>query len=92
MDRHLLLPQILSNPFNTGLWCALERKVFASCDQLISVSPAWSKLYAAKGAQPESKIHTITNGFDQEDFSGHHEVRPAQFTITYAGTLAASIQ
>lgn len=67
----------------------LERKVFASCDQLISVSPAWSKLYAAKGAQPESKIHTITNGFDQEDFSGHHEVRPAQFTITYAGTLAA---
>ena len=68
---------------------ALERKVFASCDQLISVSPAWSRLYAAKGAQPESKIHTITNGFDQEDFSGYHEVRPAQFTITYAGTLAA---
>ena len=47
-------------------------------------------MYAAKGAQPASKIHTITNGFDQEDFSGHHEVRPAaQFTITYAGTLAA---
>ena len=68
---------------------ALERKVFASCDQLISVSPAWSKLYAAKGAQPESKIHTITNGFDQEDFSCHYEVRPTQFTITYAGTLAA---
>lgn len=68
---------------------ALERKVFASCDQLISVSPAWSKLYAAKGAQPESKIHTITNGFDQEDFSSHYEVRPTQFTITYAGTLAA---
>ena len=68
---------------------ALERKVFASCDQLISVSPAWSRLYAAKGAQPESKIHTITNGFDQEDFSSHYEVRPTQFTITYAGTLAA---
>ena len=68
---------------------ALERMVFASCDQLISVSPAWSKLYAEKGAQPASKIYTITNGFDQEDFSGHHEVRPAQFTITYAGTLAA---
>ena len=34
---------------------ALERKVFASCDQLISVSPAWSQLYATKGAQPATK-------------------------------------
>ena len=68
---------------------ALERKVFASCDQLISVSPAWSQLYATKGAQPATKIHTITNGFDQEDFVGHDSVRPQEFTITYAGTLAA---
>ncbi|MEC8458607.1 MAG: glycosyltransferase [Bacteroidota bacterium] len=68
---------------------SLERKVFTSCDQLISVSTAWSQSYIAKGAQPESKVHTITNGFDKEDFQRHETTRPEVFTITYAGTLAA---
>jgi glycosyltransferase involved in cell wall biosynthesis len=67
----------------------LERKVFSSCDALISVSPSWSDLYAAKGAQPAYKVHTITNGFDAEDFVDVQVQRNEIFTITYAGTLAA---
>ena len=67
----------------------LERKVFSSCDALISVSPSWSELYSEKGAQPRSKVHTITNGFDAEDFAEVAADRPEEFTITYAGTLAA---
>ena len=67
----------------------LERRIFAGCDRLISVSPAWKDLYVAKGAQPASKAHTITNGFDPEDFNGLQAQRPSELTVTYAGTLAA---
>lgn len=67
----------------------LERKVFSTCDTLISVSPAWSELYRSKGAQPAAKVHTITNGFDPKDFSGLPTARPSRLTLTYAGTLAA---
>src|SRR6056300_1560107 len=67
----------------------LERSVFESCNTLISVSPSWSQLYIEKGAQPSSKVMTITNGFDAEDFRELDAKRPQEFTITYAGTLAA---
>lgn len=67
----------------------LEHSVFSACDTLISVSPSWSKLYISKGATPSEKVHTITNGFDIEDFSSILPERPELFTITYAGTLAA---
>lgn len=66
----------------------LEHTVFSACDTLISVSPSWSKLYISKGATPSEKVHTITNGFDIEDFSSILPERPELFTITYAGTLA----
>ena len=67
----------------------LERKVFASCDELISVSPSWSGLYERKGGLKKGSVHTLTNGFDPEDFSTLVPQRPAKFTLLYAGTLAA---
>lgn len=78
-------PTALTRAYEQGL----ERKVFSSCDSLLSVSPAWSKLYQSKGAEPRYKVHTVTNGFDAEDFAGQQANRPEDFTITYAGTLAA---
>jgi len=67
----------------------LERKVFSSCDSLISVSPSWSSLYEKKGELPKGSVHTLTNGFDPEDFAKIHASRPQKFTLLYAGTLAA---
>ena len=67
----------------------LERSVFSACDALISVSPSWSTLYISKGATPADKVHTITNGFDVDDFSSISPDRPELFTMTYAGTLAS---
>ena len=78
-------PTALTRAYERGL----ERKVFSTCDALLSVSPAWSKLYQSKGALPATKVHTVTNGFDAEDFAGRQADRPEDFTITYAGTLAA---
>lgn len=67
----------------------LERSVFQQCDTLLSVSPSWQQLYIEKGATPAEKVHTITNGFDGEDFAELEAPRPEKFRITYAGTLAA---
>lgn len=82
---HKFYPTALARWYERGL----ERKVFAACDHLISVSPSWSALYAEKGAQPASKVVTVTNGFDLEDFTEVQFNRPDVFTLTYAGTLAS---
>ena len=78
-------PTALTRWYERGL----ERKVFASCDELISVSPSWSGLYEQKGGLKKGSVHTLTNGFDPEDFSTLVPQRPAKFTLLYAGTLAA---
>ena len=67
----------------------LERKVFSSCDALISVSPSWSALDEQKGGLEPGSVHTLTNGFDPEDFAHVQASRPEKFTLLYAGTLAA---
>lgn len=78
-------PTALTRWYERGL----ERKVFATCDALISVSPSWSGLYEKKGQLKSGSVHTLTNGFDPEDFSALVPQRPAKFTLLYAGTLAA---
>ncbi|MDA8576503.1 hypothetical protein N9K88_00945 [Schleiferiaceae bacterium] len=78
-------PTALTRAYERGL----ERKVFSSCDSLLSVSPSWCTLYKSKGAEPASKVHTVTNGYDAEDFAGQRLDRPKEFTITYAGTFTA---
>ena len=67
---------------------SMEKSVFQGCDTLLSVSPSWSALYAQKGEMSMNKVHTLTNGFDAQDFEGITPSRPERFTITYAGTLA----
>ena len=63
--------------------------MFSSCDALISVSPSWSELYENKSGLPKGSVHTLTNGFDPEDFASLKPQRPEVFTLLYAGTLAA---
>ena len=78
-------PTLLTRWYERGL----ERKVFTTCDELISVSPSWSNLYEQKGGLKKGSVHTLTNGFDPEDFGALTPQRPAKFTLLYAGTLAA---
>ena len=78
-------PVALTRWFEKGL----ERRVFSSCDALISVSPSWSELYEKKSGLPKGSVHTLTNGFDPEDFASLKPQRPEVFTLLYAGTLAA---
>lgn len=63
-----------------------EKKVISSADQVIAVS--WPIVEHFKSlSSKRNKFATLTNGFDQEDFSGPEYRRGKNFKILYAGTL-----
>ncbi len=66
----------------------LEKAVLTTADAITTVSPSWADLFAAKGGK---NIHTITNGYDIDDF---HYLKPYEkqkpYLISHVGTLNAS--
>ena len=70
---------------------AFEKRVVENADALVVVSTPILKSYHSKSAGvPESKIHVIPNGFDEDDFQHSEEQHNESFTITYVGTIADS--
>lgn len=63
-----------------------ERKVLENADKVITVGE--SLKVALKRKVDKEKFAIITNGFDEEDFSGFEQVQQEKFTITYTGTLS----
>lgn len=64
-----------------------EKRVLSNADYIVTVGPSLKKIFVSKVHKAESRITVITNGYDEEDFTG--EVKePVKFTITYAGTLS----
>jgi glycosyltransferase involved in cell wall biosynthesis len=66
----------------------LEKSVLKKADSLVTVGASLKKLFSLKVRGTESKMEIITNGYDEEDFSGITATVPAKFTITYVGTLS----
>jgi glycosyltransferase involved in cell wall biosynthesis len=66
----------------------LEEKVLKNADKIITVGKSLKQLFSLKVKGTENKTEVITNGYDEDDFSGLISVRPAKFTITYVGTLS----
>jgi len=65
-----------------------EKDVLLNADAVTVTSPLTKKLYAGKiDSKYGNKFHTITNGFDEDDFKGSSPVTPEKFTITFAGTV-----
>jgi glycosyltransferase involved in cell wall biosynthesis len=64
-----------------------ERKTLQNSDSIITVGPSLKKLFASKVREAAAKTGIITNGYDNDDFTGAVAI-PGKFTITYAGTLA----
>jgi glycosyltransferase involved in cell wall biosynthesis len=65
-----------------------EKMVLKNADKIITVGNSLKQLFSLKVKGAENKTDVITNGYDQDDFSGIIAVRPAKFTITYVGTLS----
>ncbi len=66
----------------------LEKEVLEKADAVTVTSPITQKLYAGKIDKTLSeKIKTITNGFDEDDFTQIILASSDTFTITFAGTI-----
>lgn len=61
----------------------LEKRVIQGADEVICVTPTMTEEFKIIGGR---EIHTITNGFDPEDFSGDIEL-DNQFTIAHIGSI-----
>jgi len=68
----------------------LERNVLGSADRIITVGKTLKNLFISKLPSIKEKISVITNGFDEDDFSGITSTIPDKLTITYTGTLSDS--
>ena len=66
----------------------LEKQVLDKADIVTVTSPLTEKAYASKiDITKTGKIKTITNGFDEDDFSPLVNHTSDIFTITFAGTI-----
>jgi glycosyltransferase involved in cell wall biosynthesis len=82
--------KMLHLPFIRKRDLELERKVLLQADQVITVSEFIRKIFQQKiKTENSSKIHVITNGFDDDDFNPITQKQVNKvFTISYIGTLA----
>jgi glycosyltransferase involved in cell wall biosynthesis len=76
--------------FSKKIDSAYEKKVLKSSDRIITVGNSLKELFSSKIPGIEEKIEVISNGYDEEDFSGLIASKPDIFTISYVGTLSGS--
>jgi glycosyltransferase involved in cell wall biosynthesis len=65
-----------------------EKSVLKKADKIITVGVSLKNLFSLKIKGLENKTEVITNGYDEDDFTGITPIIPAMFTITYVGTLS----
>lgn len=66
----------------------LEKNVLLNADRIITVGKSLKDLLSRKAEGLSGKTEVITNGYDEDDFSGIENVTPEEFTISYIGTLS----
>jgi Glycosyl transferase 4-like domain len=65
----------------------LERRWLRTADALVTVSHPWAD--RLRDLYPQKAVHTITNGFDPDDFADYSTLVSRDFLITYTGQLYA---
>ncbi len=80
------------NPHGQGLQfrieMRLERPVLDEAAALVFTNEQMRRDYVEKRAVPASRTHTVTNGFDPDEFAGEVE-RSKDFVMFYGGTTFA---
>ena len=65
-----------------------ERAVLTSADKVITIGDSLKELFISKVPGLKNRIEVISNGYDEEDFSGRKSFVQPVFTISYIGTLS----
>ncbi len=80
-------PYSMRGPVRQIIERMLEKRVLSKADAIITVSkPLASRLISGIGLS-NSKIYSITNGYDPDDFIGIENTPSEKFTLTYTGRL-----
>jgi glycosyltransferase involved in cell wall biosynthesis len=80
---------LLHTPTAAAKDAGYERKVLESADEIIVVSEAIKRTFAAKSAKINAgKVHVIPNGYDENDFAGEVKPEANAFVVSYVGTMA----
>jgi glycosyltransferase involved in cell wall biosynthesis len=70
------------------LQTGLEKRTLKQADALVTVSAPWAS--RLQRGYPNTKICTITNGFDPDDYCSPSRALTSEFSVTYTGQLYAS--
>ncbi len=62
----------------------LEKRVLQLADEVITIGPYHVDRFEKLGGR---KVHLLTNGFDEDDFSGIHRERTKVFTVRHIGMV-----
>jgi len=73
------------SPIRKKLDEKLERETLSAADQLVTVTPTWSK--HLESLYKNKIVHCITNGFDPENLNVPQKSLTHKFTITYTGNI-----
>jgi glycosyltransferase involved in cell wall biosynthesis len=65
-----------------------EKRVLEKADKITTVGSSLKNTFSLKKEGLESKTEVITNGYDEDDFTGIESEKPSKLTITYVGTLS----
>jgi len=74
-------------PLHSSFHRFMEKQVAKKCDLLLAVSNPITEHFRSLLPHGRDKIHTLTNGYDEEDFRGLEGEAPGKFTLSYTGTL-----
>jgi glycosyltransferase involved in cell wall biosynthesis len=66
----------------------LEKRILNRSDSIITVGTSLKTSFSLKVKGINNKINIITNGYDEDDFSGQISQSPSRYTISYIGTLS----
>jgi glycosyltransferase involved in cell wall biosynthesis len=82
-------PELTTSPLSERLNGFLERQVIKHANHVVCVTPAMTESYQKRyPGVSEEKWHTITNGFEREEFDKLENSLPnSKFTISYVGSL-----
>lgn len=76
------------SPISSYIDRRYERLVLKSADKIITVGKSLKDIFSSKISGIEEKFKVITNGYDEEDFTGIIPSQPDIYTISYIGTLS----
>ncbi len=76
-------------PMTTGTWSKLQKMEQAVLDQSTTVLACTPQVQAEFRAQTQTPVECITNGYDEEDFTGPAPEGDGLFNITHTGLFAA---